>query len=231
MAWRSMIAAGVLAMGLAATAAPASAGYLYNNLSQSSNTLSASAVEFSGPLGAQFKTNALTDGISSVELLLTGTDLGASGGSFVVTIVGDATNAPNFGDVIHTYTPFNDNALTPSSSYWSWNSGSVFVDLDPSSTYWVVLSDNGGSAVEWTFGADSSGAPGNLGELFRYSDGSSFVNEGAGPFVMAVDCVGLFEQACGSNISEVPEPATIGILGAGMVALGVAIRRRRNGTV
>jgi hypothetical protein len=91
-----------------------------------------------------------------------------------------------------------------------------------------MLTDASSTSVEWTYADnDSSGTPGNIASLYNYFGGNAYLNEGW-PFVMEIGCAGLSEGPCGSAITDVPEPATIGLLGAGMVALGVAIRRRRN---
>lgn len=231
MSWRSMMAGGVLAMGLTVAAMPASAAVLYDNLSQQSNPLLASvSVGGLGPLGAQFTTDAFTAGVGGLELVFRGDD--QSSGSFVVTIVADVGDAPDLvNPVLFSSGAITDSSLTASGDYLIWDSGTMFQALSAGTSYWVMVTDNASSTVEWTYADnDSSGYPTNLATLNNYVGSSVYANDGY-PFVMQVECVGLAEGPCGSAISEVPEPATIGLLGAGMVALGVAIRRRRNGTV
>jgi hypothetical protein len=225
MSWRSMMAAGALAMGVAA--APASATIVYSNMAQQANPLLATVgVAGSGPLGNQFVTDAFSVGVSNIELLLKGDT--NSLGSFVVTIVADAGNTPDLiNPVIFTAT-VDDADLTTSGSYLTWDSGTIFAPVSANTAYWVMLTDASSTSVEWTYADnDSSGTPGNIASLYNYFGGGAVLNEGW-PFVMQIECVGLSEGPCGSAITDVPEPATIGLLGAGMVALGVAIRRRRN---
>lgn len=231
MSWRSMVTGGALAMGLAVAAMPASAAVLYDNLSQQTNPLLASvAVGSSGPLGAQFMTDAFTAGVGGLELVFRGDD--QSSGSFVVTIVADVGNTPDLvNPALFSSGAITDNSLTASGGYLIWDSGAISQPLSASTAYWVMVTDNAGSTVEWTYADnDSSGYPANLATLNNYVSSTVFANDGY-PFVMQVECVGIGEGPCGSALSEVPEPATIGMLGAGMVALGIAIRRRRNGTV
>lgn len=227
MSWRSAAMAGVMAMGLAAASAPAEATVVYDNMAQQSNpALSAVSVNTSGPLGAQFVSNALSAGVVNVQLLLTGST--ESTGSFIVTIVGDTSNAPNFSNVIYNSGVVADSSLTDIGDYLVWNSGTIFAPVSASTAYWVMVTENVNTSVQWTYADnDPSGIPANLASLYNYYDATSWVNDNY-PFVMRVECMGISEGPCNSNIVDAPEPATIGVLGAGLVALGVAIRRRRN---
>lgn len=226
MSWRSAAMAGVMAMGLAAASAPAEATVVYDNMAQQSNpSLSAVSATTSGPLGAQFVSNALSAGVVNVQLLLTGST--ESTGSFIVTIVGDTSNAPNFSNVIYNSGVVADSSLTDIGNYLVWDSGSIFAPVSASTAYWVMVTENVNTSIEWTYANTAAGTPANLASLNNYYDATTWVNDDF-PFVMRVECIGISEGPCNSNIVDAPEPATIGVLGAGLVALGVAIRRRRN---
>ena len=78
--------------------------------------------------------------------------------------------------------------------------------------YWVVVDDNG-SNIGWSYAEDGSGT-GTANQGYLNNNGANLLPvypDSAGPYQMEVDA---------------PEPATLGLLGAGIAALGYLRRRK-----
>lgn len=110
-----------------------------------------------------------------------------------------------------------------------------YLDLNPNTTYWVELSngsatDPTNSDVGWEFLTDSN-QPGNVGVAKNYwyvknytcppgATACSQINGGPGDTIVR----GVF----GMELTEAPEPATLSLLGGGLLGLGLIRRRWRS---
>lgn len=216
----------VLAVGsvlaLTSPAAQAATQFLFYNLDEvASGTYSAagpSAPAFgNGPLGQQF----VTQGAASVWNLALSLSAVDDAGSIIVTLNADDSNAP--GAVIATLGTLTDSEIANGTNPFGWSG--LNVPLLAGTSYWIIVSDLLGpeppqdgvqTSVQWDAAGDGSDSVNgtNPGATYTFADGSAQAPGDPAPFIMSV------------SIETVPEPATLAILGVGLLGLGVLNRRR-----
>jgi hypothetical protein len=93
------------------------------------------------------------------------------------------------------------------------------VVLSPNSLYWIEVTVNSQSEVEWGITADVSGAGVASNYLaWFYTDDGFFLNKGIDPFP--------FDNALQMEVDAVPEPSTWAMMLLGFAGLGYAGYRR-----
>ena len=176
-----------------------------------------------GPLGQSFLTgsNAATLTDVWVEVSAAADDFGAVGvGAVLITLNNDALG--DLGGAITTLATVTDAEI--GSTCVSYHISGLSASLAPNSEYWIAITDAlgapNGTSVLWRLAADETGV-GIVGG-YNVADGSAFSNVETDPFVMKILVV---EEAANNNV-DTPEPATLGLIGVAITALGYARRRR-----
>lgn len=186
----------------------AQADILYDNLSAGS--AGADAVSSLGPLSDSFSTGASGFTLNNVKFVL---DASApdDGGAVTVNLLADSSTSP--GGLLDPLGVILDSQLISSLSVVDVSFAGI--TLSPNTRYWIQLADanaaNGGS-ISWSWSLDVSGT--GVGNEFLANRNGVFANDPNGPYQMQIN-----------GVSEIPEPLTLSLLGAGLA--GVAAMRRR----
>lgn len=197
-------------------AAPARAEVIYGNtfdpVSENTNTVSGSTQFATG-----FTTGASTLPIVSIDL-----GIGVPSGSVspIVSLFAGSGSAPT-GPALATFTTLS--TVTGSSQSVYTFTPTAPVSVNPSSSYFVVVSAGPGESFRWFQAASNPAGQNASGWTFlagaRSTTGGASYNPNGG--------AGL------GYISVVPEPSTLALAGCGLATLaGFELRRRsrRNGT-
>lgn len=206
----------------------AQAGPLYDNIHSGTDATSSPAgfdlVAYpansgAGPLYNSFTTSAAGDLVNQIQLVLNSSGDPNDGGSFIISVVGDSFGSPDLGTIVATSGLVSDSVLSTDSfngGIYTWTFSAVA--LDPSTTYWVMLEDAcnpdgpGGqctaSSAQWAFAVDATGV-GVAGNQWGDTTGFTLNSDLNPPFEMTV-----------------PEPATLSVLGLGLLGLGYFRRRQ-----
>jgi hypothetical protein len=224
--WKSVpMIARVLTLGALAvfTANVANATVYFNNLTLPATGSDGPALDSVAPLGASF-TAAATPDFLSVSLLLSASSPG-DGGSVLVFLSPDngsggsngVAGMPDFATTLagsQLLATIPDSSLTTTAALLTINVPLAgFTTLDDE--YWVMLAPSGSTSFQWYYETSSSGGTGLAGQSSTYEFGGAYAT-------------GSDYSPSGAYLMEVsaPEPATFAILGASLVGLGVARRRK-----
>jgi hypothetical protein len=156
--------------------------------------------------------NAGDGGISSVYLVPddnSGGSLGVAGNPIAAFVGGSTAGSQLLGTV-------SDSSLTAADNPISFNVENTSVSTN--GEYWVALVAGTGSSVEWQYIGDAIGiGTAGQGYISNYLDGST-----TGPVVTYANGPGYGPY----ELSVVPEPASVALLGAGLAGLGLLRRRK-----
>jgi len=223
------LAAGMILLGATVSA---QASVLYDNLAESQNLDSFSNYS-SNLIGASFNTDSASNlDLTDVVLLLGD---GTSGSSLVVTLHSDSGGVP--GGVISGASWTVSNPTFSTTGNYDFHLTSA-ITLTANTTYWVEGTATGTGSWSYTTnlaaGTPLTGA-GAIGNQSYFENGAANNNGSNGAAYQMCAVTGASGTgACSvtslvatiNNSSATPEPATLAILGAGILALG-AVRRYR----
>ncbi|HEX4182243.1 MAG TPA: choice-of-anchor R domain-containing protein [Caulobacteraceae bacterium] len=199
----SVLAGVALAAGLAASMG-AHAADLYNDLGGVS--AGEDPVHGFGPLADSFSTGASAVKLTDISVLVSGGNASSSA-AWTLSVLADDGTQP--GAALASYI-LSDSVL---SSVGSVVTVATSLTLSADTRYWVELSENDPSTVEWLWTRDVSGV--GVANEFLSNTGGVFDNADGAPYQMEV------------SAGAVPEPAAWAMMLVGFGGLGAAVRRRR----
>jgi hypothetical protein len=208
----------------------AQAAVLFNNLTATVNA--SDPIAGDGPQQFNSFTAGALGSVGTIQLLLDAT--GDSGGSVDVAVYNDSGSDTPGTTLIKDLGKVFDSQLTGSATVAPFT-GLGITGLTPGDRYWVVLTDlltaspTPQSDIGWAFATDDSGT-GVSGEFNGTTQLGVSMNSVSPPYMMCVSNTST-DLGCPAApplppVPPVPEPATLGILGVGLAALGFVRRRR-----
>ena len=163
----------------------------------------------------------------ALGLVLAASSFAASAAAFTVALTPTSANhlTASFGDTpvlgnftdVFTFTP----NVTPGSNASAYFFNFALNGLGVYDPAWQILFT----------AADLNGTPFNINNSIPFTQGGVYVPSTSGPLVLTVSGIssgGSYSGVINVTLAPVPEPATYGMLGAGLALLGVVARRKRS---
>ncbi|MGA3402950.1 MAG: PEP-CTERM sorting domain-containing protein [Acetobacteraceae bacterium] len=200
------------------------------NVSQSGSYLAVANYDQTGdgPLAASFLTGP-TGKINDVQLLLGG-DPTNTDGAIQIALFSDAGYVPDA--LVAQIGTLDDKNLLNSGSFTVYDFPVAIVGLSADTRYWIELSDLNGdpasdpTSILWSLAADATGT-GVMAEWW-YGDGAAYPNWYNNPLDYQDSGNPFGGDTAFQMLVSAPEPASMSLVGLGLVALGAVRRRRRS---